>query len=440
VKTACDVWTDPELEELVRSEPELAAIADALAQAGAAAARPRRLRAARLLVAVAALAAAFAVALVAPWERSTGSLSDAALAAIGSQPVLHVVATSPRSEELIDLASGASRPVVQREEIWYHAGRGLKRTLVTIGGTVTGDTLETPQGGFTPDGIVYDCAWIAAHPVAATKAGVSCDASGENGTTPRVVPRPKPALTPGLAGFVDGYRQALVDGRARDGGSGALDGRPVDWLVLPTSRGSKRVALDRETHRPLLLEDGAGWRLTIEAIETVSYDSADFARPRPDELPPRPSHTRAADGPAVPLAAEALAAAMPRAVWAGRSVGDLPLVHAEQQALEASFARGAQPAAVGPGLELVYGTLTGAGRVDRSRPYVLIDQAPSAVLATMWGFVRGGDPPPGQLYLATGPDATWQTGFTVANGVYVTIQATDRELLLRAARALEPAS
>jgi hypothetical protein len=439
VNAGYDVWTDPDLDELVRREPELAAIADALSQARPPVAKARRGRPARALALGGLLAAAVALALIAPWDRGGASLSDVALAAVGSQPVLHVVAAHPAGGELVDLSTGSSRPVILREELWYDADRGLKRSLTTVDGAITDDVLETPDGGFTPGGIVYDCTWIAAHPVAATRARVSCNASGDNGTTPHVVPRPKPALEPGLAGFVDGYRDALASGLARDGGSGVLDGRPVDRLVFDTGAGTETVSLDTETHKPLLLEDSTGWSLAIESIETAPYDSALFARPRPDELPPRPSRTASADGPVLPPGAAAIASALTGAVWPGGSVGGLPLRQAEQTELSSSFARGSRPDEHGPGLELDYGSPTANGRLDRSAPYVRIAEAPSATLATMWGFVRGDGPRPGELYAPMPAGADEQVGFLVSNGVYVTIEASSRELLLATARALEPA-
>jgi hypothetical protein len=57
----------------------------------------------------------------------------------------------------------------------------------------------------------------------------------------------------------------------------------------------------------------------------------------------------------------------------------------------------------------------------------------------MWGFIHGGDPSPGSLYEASSPSSTIQTGFIVSNGVYVTIEASSRDLLLQAAQALQPA-
>jgi hypothetical protein len=176
VTTTQDVWTDPELRELMLEQPELVAIADALAQADVEAAtrrsRRRVLRNSRILAVAALLAAVVAMALVAPWGHSGGRLSELALAAIGSQPVLHVIAQSevPTGDRLIEIKTGRVQQLSQQqqEEIWYDAAKGLKRDTVRVGSTILGDTLETPEGGYTPGGIVYDCAWIAAHLVQAT--------------------------------------------------------------------------------------------------------------------------------------------------------------------------------------------------------------------------------------------------------------------------------
>jgi len=70
----------------------------------------------------------------------------------------------------------------------------------------------------------------------------------------------------------------------------------------------------------------------------------------------------------------------------------------------------------------------------------------------MWA-VRGEEPPSGQLYAmkmgsgtAYGPERkplprppAVVLGFTIIDGKYVTIQASNRELLLAAARSLRPA-
>ena len=397
----------------------------------------RRRRVAPALAA-AVTGAVVVLLLVSPWEGSP-SLTERARAAIGAQPVLHVVAESPAGAQLIDLQSGGATPVVQQEEIWYDAERGLRRVVVRVGRTIIGETLETPQGGYTPGGIVYDCAWIAAHPVEATKAGVSCNASGDNGTTPRVVPRPKPTLEPGLAGFVDGYRQALADGRGEWAGTGLVDDQPVDWLVFRTRDGSERVALDQATHKPVLLENDSGWSLRITMIETIPFTASDFRRPTADGLPAQPSNGRARDAQTLPPDGTAIAAEVPAALWAGSTLAELPLVMAEELALRTSFADGTEPE-TGTGLELGYGVLGTNGRLDRSQPYVQVYQAPSRLLAyaNAWGFVRGDTPPAGKLYAPSIDGGV--LGFTVRDGRYLTIRASSRDLLLAASRGLKSAA
>jgi hypothetical protein len=414
----------------------------------------RRFRSARLVVLLAALAAAATVALVAPWDRSKGSLSDLALAAIGSEPVLHVVGEFPTGAELVEIRSSKAEPVMQQEESWYDQARGLKHTIMRSGTKVVDDTLDTPHGSYYPGGIVYDCTWIAAHPVAATKARVSCNASGNNGTTPHVVPRPKPTLNPGLAGFLDGYRKALGNGSAHESGKGQLDGHPVEWLEFKTNGGTERVALDAGTHKPLLVTDGSGWSLRIHTVETLAAETADFSHPRPDELGPQPNFGSANRQQVLALDAVAIAAAVPGGLWAGASLSGLQLVAARRADLKTTFVHGTPAPETGTGLELDYGALASSGRLDMSRSFVQIREAPSAALSAgyMWA-VRGQEPPSGHLYAmkmgggtAYGPggkplslSALLVIGFTVIDGKYVTIQASNRKLLVAAGRSLRPA-
>ena len=203
------VFDDRELVELLAGEPELLAIADALVvtlgpeyTAHRQAAALRR-RAKRLAPLAATLAAVVALLLVAPWQRGP-SLVENALAAVGDGPVLYVVVEQPAPEEsLRDLSTGKVLPRNVRTEIWFDGGRDLKKTLMTLDGAVLDEVLETRQGGWTRGGRVYTCAWIAAHPVEATKARVSCDPSGENGTTPRTVPeRPPPSTSRSAASSI----------------------------------------------------------------------------------------------------------------------------------------------------------------------------------------------------------------------------------------------
>lgn len=389
----------------------------------------------RFALAASALAVGIMVVIVAPWG-GPGGFADRALAALGSEPVLHVIAHTqgPTRGHLVDLSTGATTPITQEQEleIWYDQKHGLKHTIVRSDGRIVDDILETPEGGFTPGGIVYDCAWIAAHPIEATKARVSCNANGNNGTTPRVVPRPKPSINPSLEGFLDGYQRALSTGKARKTGTGEIDGRSVVWLAfdLPGAR-TERVAVDSETMRPVLVRDDPGmYTYRIEQIGTESSKEADFTKPTLAEVGPQPSGGRTISSESLPLQAASIRAALTGAVWAGSSLGGLPLTSAKRDELRTSFADDARPPETGVGLRLEYGR-------GASGAYVVLMESNRPQFGYQWGFVRmtpARSDLTGKLYIAGEA-----VGFTVANGIYVTINASNHELLILAARSLQPA-
>jgi hypothetical protein len=398
----------------------------------------RRLRRRAVAVALAAAAIAGVVAVL-PSRDSGSSLVDQALAAVGDGGVLHIVGEVATGREILDLNSGRATPVIQQEEIWFDGDRGLRRDVMRIGGVIVDDTLQTPEGGWTPGGVVYDCTWIAAHPVEATRKRVSCNASGDNGTTPHVVPRPKPTLDPGLAGFADSYRSALASGAAHEDGTGTVGGRAVDWLVFATDKGPERVALDGETHKPVLIDGPHGIRMSITAIETTDTANGQFTRPTADEIPVEPNFSRNEDLQPVGLDARSIAAAYNGAVWAGAQIAGIPLVTATLQRLSASYP-GDTPTAVGTGLQLQYGTLDANGRRDYTKPFVTISEAPNPTLAASYKwFARGWDPAPGQLYLES-MGGGMSIGLLRVDSLAVEIEASSEDLLTTAARALTPAS
>jgi hypothetical protein len=389
----------------------------------------------RFALAATALAVGIAVVVVAPW-RGSGGFADRALAALGSGPVLHVVAHAHGSTggRLVDLSTGATTPITREQEleIWYYHRQGLKHTILRSDGRIVDDTLETPEGGYTPGGIIYDCAWIAAHPVEATKARVSCDANGNNGTTPSVVPRPKPSIDPGLQGFLDGYQRALATGKARKTGTGKIDGRSVIWLTfdLP-NRGSELVAVDSETMRPLLVRGEPGsYSYRIEQIETESSKEADFSKPTLAEVGTLPSRGEVLSSESLALQPTSIRAALPDAIWAGSALGGLPLTSAKRDELRTSFVDRARPPQTGLGLRLEYGS-------GASGAYVVLMESNRPQFAYEWGFVRMAptlSALTGKLYTTSGP----AIGFTVANGRYVSINASNHKLLMLAARSLQP--
>lgn len=436
------VWTDPDLADLVADAPELVAIADALvATAPASAVRRRRRRPVRLGVLAAALAAIVGLVLFAPWNGGGPGLTGRALAALGSDPVLHVVTEQPTIVRYVDLATGEPHRLFERQEIWYDRGRGYVHTITRApDGSLLADELETPQGGWTLAGPVLDCTWIAAHPREATKLKVSCNANGDNGTKPHIVPRPVPTVDPALGAFLGGYRQALADGQATETGTGMIHGTSVIWITFPYGHETESVALDASTYRPLFVRDASGtWRYRIVSIETVEPSAANFERPTPTEAGRRAGsgavvdRTQLAVDPAVALEA------LPGAIWLGSSFRQLQLVGIERDTLRTRFTDPNSAPEIGVGLQLVYGATTSTGVPDRTRPFVQLWESDRPQVAYEWAFVRGVLPPSG-VFATPGSGMFGPTGFLVQNGIYVTVSASTSQLALDAARALVPIS
>ena len=426
------VRLDAEVIELLRDSPELLAIADAIYATQAQFARRRPTM--RLAAVAAVVGLAVALALVSPWS-GRGSLVDRALAAIGSGEVVHVVQTAELPDQaVVDLRTGAESPVVSTRELWFDGERGLLRSVQRIGGTVTGEVLETPQGSWTEAGRVYTCAWIAAHPVEATKARVSCNPSGENGTTPRQVPEPRPALDPALAGFVTGYREALASGQATRDGSGTLDGRSVEWLrfALPRDTGparTERVAVDAATYLPVQVETVVGDRLVSRATVSVAetLDRASVSFPRPRLVPPgQEAVVNRVTGETGVSLDEA------RAALGGRLVGSASLAGLPRRAVTLKTVAvgygedsGRKPTRV-PSVELSYGGA--AGNDD-----LIVTEALEPLMLYRFGLYRQ-EVPDGSLSVIR--FGKGYLGRMQVGDLYVSIEAPGKELVIDAARTL----
>lgn len=157
------ILADRELIDMLASEPELLAIADALVAttrpATARSARWTRTRLASVAAALALVAAGAALLSLSRWEGAP-DLAERALAAVGTGPVLHVQleqSTTP-SQSLVDLRDGSVIPRQLRTEIWFDGGRGLKKTVVALDGHRLDEFLETNEGGWTQGGPIYTCA------------------------------------------------------------------------------------------------------------------------------------------------------------------------------------------------------------------------------------------------------------------------------------------
>jgi hypothetical protein len=397
------VFSEPELVELLAAEPELLAVADAIAEAH----RKRRRSPKRLAAAAVAVAVAGVLVVAAPWRGGNApSLADRALAAVGSGPVVHALLAHEDGPALVSvgLKTGRERPLVTTTEIWFDQKRGLEHTIVRLEGRLQDETLQTRRDLITSRG---------AHRS-----------------------RGNPWIDPALGEFVDGYREALRTGRATPAGDGFVDGRPVSWLSFALQNGgSQRVAIDKQTSLPQLVETrwgGPPSRYAVREIETLPEGSGDFTAPRVLVGPEPDSYMRVP----VPIAARAATRVIPGAVALGSSFGGLRLSKVVETTLSTVF----KPAArrnplVSKGLEFVYGSdsLVGGGT------YVWIVEATEPQPQNDWPVALA--PARGALVVAPkwlpGIGRGW-TGLMVKDGLYVTILASDRELMLAAAHALRP--
>ena len=436
---------DPELVRMLADDPELLAIADALVetrreQPASEPAHARRRRRLASVGAVAAVAAAVVtVLLVSPWGGDGGGLVGRALAAIGTGPVLHVVTEQPLPPgwyKPVSLPSGQPIQVAQRQEIWFDQSRDLKKTVTTLNGLAYEQLVETPQGEFTPGGPVYTCAWIAAHPIEATKARVSCNANGQNGTKPRKVPEQPPTLDLALAGFVDHYQSALSSGEATKTGTGQVDGHQVIWLRINATSQSEGgypaedVAIDASTYAPVLVRTSGPQpvQFKVTEIDTRAYSPSLFTRPA-REYPPTSGSARATS----PIAAARAPALLGgQALWLGQTWNGYQLVKVEQQ-------------------QLVTGYAPQSGRKDKHSVGVVFTYAPpggtvdsAGVLqieeATQcedgWGMHCALLGPTEGVLLLNGP---FYSSFTVRNGIYIAItQKSSQTDPVAVANALQP--
>ncbi len=405
-----------ELERLAPREDVRADWSEVVRRLERPARAPRRRR--RLGAAVVVCAALLALAVVAPWSGSP-TVVDRALAAVGDEPVLHVVIEHPSHiAPLVRISDGVPVPRISRSEIWFDGSRDLKKTVSTLDGAVVDELLESRAGGFTRGGRVYTCAWIAAHPVEATKAGVSCNASGDNGTTPRDVPEEPPTLEDALAGFLDGYASALASGRAREVGRGIVERREVVWLTLPAAdRHAQRVAIDASTYEPVLVETADGQvSFRVRTIETIRFEQAYFS------MPPRHVTSPGGIGGTVHGAhdvvteitpAQAASALGGAAYWLGESWGDYRLVAARRVELSIRLAPKTDERRRATGVEFEYARVGDDGSIERGSTFTLRETTTCVV---RWGWMCTPHDPraPGTMTLEVSPRLR-------IDGIYVAI-------------------
>jgi hypothetical protein len=394
---------DSETLELLRDQPELLAIADAVASTQRRRRRKRLPR--RLLLAAAAVLAAALVALLAPWrnEDGRGLVPERALAALPAPaPVMHAL-LEQRLGTRVNLQTGRLSPVLVRSESWYDRERSLLRVR-----------------GYRDGRVLRDSTF--------RDAGDSLDA----------------AMVLGFAQAAQLFRQALADGRARVVGEARIRDRDVYLLDAEPEPGGPqgpiRIAIDKHTYELVQLRVGesfAGnpeYELNVLTFEYLPRRDGLFGRPRPG------SSDVGSFGAMTPtdLATARTALGGKVALWAGpelggKAIGAVQLVDVE---VDSASGRGIR----GQALELTYGA---GGFGPRRRDSVVLTQIPTDDPARSY-LNEASATPPGFADLSSGTTGSDQDRFrswTASlrhNGFLVQIQGADRELVLEAARALRP--
>jgi hypothetical protein len=256
--------------------------------------RPRRLLVRPLAALAAAVAAVSALALFQPWDGESPTVLERALAAVDDGPVLHVVLRDDWHGTLIDLDTGERRRIHGEREAWYDPGRGL-HSLSKFGGVVQSEALYAPDE----------------------------------------IPRYE-AKTFGLLG--DDYRRALESGRARNLGPGEAYGMPVYWIRVDAEwlpdvadgrlhEWAHDVGISRETFQPIATREtrdgkpGPDTGARILELETLESGEGDFTVANDDGLNPV-----AVRGRGEPIAPDQAAGALGRApLWLGPEHNGLPL-------------------------------------------------------------------------------------------------------------------
>jgi hypothetical protein len=403
-------YADYEVVDLLADEPELLAIADAVAATQPPPSRHRRWP---RLAALAAVVAVVVTAVLAVMPQRGGDhpfLADA-LAAIGRGPVLHarIEARLPETH-VVELATGRAVPQTISIEYWFDESSARLATVVRRGGVPIARFLATPSGTVSDGG-----------PVRTTGSA---------------------ALHPALAGFVTRYRVALESGAARVVDEGKLGGRDVVWLQVGAGATRERVAVDAKSFTPISLVplDARGrptafsWR--VRTIETIARVESNFASPL--QHAPRPYRGDVRSSRPLSSAQVDQVVRWP-ALWLGESWNGLRLSSLESQTLTRGYPPGSgKPSTRGRGLQLRYA-------VDSGRRSVEISQAPFPEPAYAFASAEAtfnGNPIPREGFVeivALGSaqgSPTRVVGQLRQAGVYVTIWASSRELCLAAARAL----
>jgi hypothetical protein len=399
------VIRDKEVLELLREEPELLAVADAVG----ATQRVRQRRTARVprrrVIALAAVGtAAMLVVVFAQGRGGAPSIVDRALAAVGEGPVLHAITRmpDPSTTARIELSTGReTAPATLDAEMWLHERRGILHVINRR------------------DGRVVDDRAVRYADVAGDPAGAPFD----------------PFQLAGL------YRKALEGGHVREVGSGTLIGRRVVWLEArqpaagdPSREIVWRAALDQESWRLLalrLLVDGKPeMGLDVVKLEALAEGSHVFPHPGPYESPLTCCVSSGGGGAPITLARARDALTVP-AVWAGNEVAGEPLgsVGTFAEVFDARTTHGIALTYGKP--ESIFDNVITVSEVAAGSATDTLPPAKGFIDLSM--SKSRGETDDGKTF-----ESTYWEGRLELRGLWITITAPSRAVVLEVARALRP--
>jgi hypothetical protein len=359
-------------------------------------------------VAVGAAAAAVAVALLPGQLADQEKLSviDRALAAVSTGPVVHIVVENADwNSTLVELASGKESAEPLRNEYWYDEERDRLCLRMTLGEEVLRE--------------------------------VHCGSVRASGP-----PISQPALI-----FASRYRAALESGKARVVRRETVDGRRavVLRISLPPWQNAEgrvvqpvfveEVAVDEGTFKPLRFrhlpgpEVAAGpifwWR--VISIESTDRDPKDFT--------PAKQRAMRSFGPTgndrAVTRGEAATALGRTALWPGTEVGGAKLERIGVATNRITWADGGVTES--PYLLIRYGP----------RPWIWLTVGTSPEGTPRFGPADGEAVPAGKVRLTFAKAHDDRSidmwfGNVQRDGVYINMQSPRRELIIEAARMLEP--
>jgi hypothetical protein len=343
-------------------------------------------------------------------DESKVGIVERALAAVSEGPVLHAIVENEDSRAiLVDLASGEETFEPERHEYWYDDERGEVRARLTVGSEVVNEFHVRRVAG--------------------------------------------PPSHRALA-FATGYREALESGKARVVRWETVDGRraPVLSIAVPGRGGdpprmgeaaqpayTEEVVVDAETFEPLRFRHLYGpdvvagpvhwWR--VVSIESIAREDDDF-KAGPPSFPWKsfaPSNDEE-----VPTAEAATALGRP-ALWAGREIDGVPLERIGRVTTAITWIDGRETES--PSLLIRYESL------DEKRRWLWMQVGESPETTPRFGPVDGERVPAGKVRLMqveAQDDRSIDMWFgnVQRDGVYINMQSPQRELIVAAARALQP--